>query len=123
MTPIAHHVLIADDYPDLAEGLAEMLCVVCSGPITVAIAHDGAQAVASARERPPAAVILDIDMPVMNGIEAAESIRRTLDTPPLLVAMTGNPSNLSPLREGQLFDHVLAKPVSADALAKLVCRH
>lgn len=58
--------------------IRDSLSVILSAPEdmnVVAVAADGAQAVAAVREAAADVVVLDLDMPVMNGLEAAEAVR------------------------------------------------
>ncbi|MFG2987878.1 response regulator [Streptomyces sp. NPDC048257] len=70
-------VLIADDQPLVRRGLALIL-----GPDpefeVVGEAEDGARAVALARQVRPDVVVMDIRMPVMDGVKATEELARTL---------------------------------------------
>ncbi|MBO9520401.1 MAG: response regulator [Nocardioidaceae bacterium] len=65
-------VLIAEDEALIRLDLAEMLAE--EGFEVVAAVEDGAQAVAKAEELRPDLVILDVKMPVLDGIAAAERI-------------------------------------------------
>jgi DNA-binding NarL/FixJ family response regulator len=72
--PAPISVLIADDHRLFAEALAAIL----SGDArikVVAHAGDGREAVRLAVELRPDVVLMDISMPVMDGIEAARAIR------------------------------------------------
>jgi DNA-binding NarL/FixJ family response regulator len=70
---VAIRVLIADDHRLFTEALEAILGV--DARITVvATAADGRQAVNLAREHAPDVVLMDISMPVMDGIEAARKI-------------------------------------------------
>ncbi|MEW2584664.1 response regulator transcription factor [Streptomyces virginiae] len=70
-------VLIADDQPLVRRGLALIL-----GPDpefeVVGEAEDGARAVALARELRPDVVVMDIRMPVLDGVQATAELARTL---------------------------------------------
>lgn len=118
-------ILVVDDHHDSAEVLAELLIDSCSDALSVEIGFDGAQAVDLARAHRPAVAVLDIDMPVMDGLEAAMAIRHTMGrSSPVLIAMTGNPGRLEDRDVHHVFDHVLAKPLDVARLAELVCpRH
>ena len=70
-TPTA---VLADDEPLLRAGLRAALAEAWPELHVVAEAANGAQAVDAVREHRPAFVFLDIEMPSMNGLEAARLI-------------------------------------------------
>jgi DNA-binding NarL/FixJ family response regulator len=70
-------VLIADDQPLVRRGLALMLAPE-PGFEVVAEAADGAEAVRLAHDRRPDVVIVDIRMPVLDGIAATERLTAEL---------------------------------------------
>ena len=76
-------VLIADDDGFSAEALAEML--EDEGFSVVGVAIDGAQAVDAVRRLGPDVVVMDLRMPVMDGLEATRLIRE--DSQPVQVVM------------------------------------
>ena len=67
-------VIIADDHPVFREGLSQLLTREEDIEI-VAQASDGQEAVKLTRELEPNVALLDIAMPVVNGIEAAKQIK------------------------------------------------
>lgn len=67
-------VLICDDQVVVCEGLRAILSTVVNIE-TVGVANDGAQAVEKALELKPDVVLMDLKMPVMNGIQATRIIR------------------------------------------------
>jgi len=82
---VAKRVLIADDTVFFRVALKEIL--TAGGFDVVGEAENGAQAVEHARDLKPDIVILDVVMPVKNGIEAAKEIK-ALDLPTTIVMCT-----------------------------------
>ena len=70
-------LLIADDHVLVREGLA-MLLKRLDGICVVAEAGDGEQAVALAHEHKPDVVLMDVHMPVLDGLKATERLTREL---------------------------------------------
>lgn len=66
-------ILVADDYPVVRHGVRALLEMNPDWKV-VAEARDGREAVQKARGLKPDLVILDIDMPQLNGLEAARQI-------------------------------------------------
>jgi CheY-like chemotaxis protein len=85
-------LILADDDRESVVVLAELLRYLLPPPIDIVLALDGEQAVAAATRVPrPDVLILDIEMPRMNGLDAAIQIRTALGNPaPLLIAATGH---------------------------------
>lgn len=76
-------VLIADDHESVRKGV----CVILGtrGDIEVCgEASNGREAIDKAKELQPDLIILDITMPVLSGIDAAEVIRTALPHVPIL---------------------------------------
>jgi len=71
-------VVLADDHPVYLEGLAGLLAAV-DGIDVVGTAADGAEAVARIDELVPDVVVMDVRMPVLDGIAAT---RRVVDAHP-----------------------------------------
>jgi len=77
-------VLIADDHSTFSEGLQRVLSEEQDMEV-VGIARNGEQAIVMARESQPDVVLMDIAMPVLNGIEATRQIKAILPTTAVLV--------------------------------------
>ena len=73
MTPI--RVLIVDDQHLVRDGIASLLALQ-QGIAMVGTAENGRVAVSVVKEQAPDVVLMDIRMPVMDGITAVEEIRR-----------------------------------------------
>ena len=66
------HVLLADDTPEMLENVMRLLGTDFD---IVALAQNGEEALESAVKLDPDLVILDISMPLLNGIEVASRLR------------------------------------------------
>ena len=88
----------------------------------VAVARDGQETVDLVRANDPDVVILDVDMPGMNGIEALRAIRETHPTLPVIMFSTltvkGGEATLDALAAGAT-DYV-AKPTGVGHLDKAI---
>ncbi len=77
-------ILIADDHPIMADSIKSLLDDHDSIEV-VAVAHNGQEAVSLLSEKEVDIALLDIDMPVMNGLECAKKIKS--DFPDVKVAI------------------------------------
>jgi len=112
-------ILVADDNAMLRRTLQIVLQL---WGFEVTLADDGAAALAAARAGHHAAVVMDIRMPEMDGLEVARRIRADPSSSALLLlAVSGSsePEDRSAaLAAG--FDHHLVKPVDPDLLRRLL---
>ncbi len=81
-------VLIADDHPIYRDGLASLLEPLPDIEV-VGRAADGIEAVEQARESRPDVVIMDLQMPRLNGIEATRQVLAELPETGVLVITMG----------------------------------
>jgi DNA-binding NarL/FixJ family response regulator len=94
-------VLLVDDDPLVRAGLA-MIIATTADLHVVGEAGDGEEAVDGVREHHPDVVLMDIRMPVLDGIRATAQVRALAEPPEVLVLTTiaADASVLSALRAG-----------------------
>ena len=111
-------VLVVDDNVDAAQTLAELIEAMGSEAY---VAHDGPAALLRAQELQPDLVVLDIGLPVMDGYEVAERLRRGGFEALRLAALTGygQPEDRERSRRAG-FDCHFVKPLSTEALQALL---
>ena len=115
------HILVVDDNDDCRHSITLLLRGLGH---EVQTAPDGQTALRMAQAEPPDVVLLDIDMPGMNGYELARRLRAVAHRMrPLLVAVTGCASEQDRvLSEEAGIDLHLAKPVKLDVLCNMLAR-
>lgn len=107
-------VLVVDDNEDAATLLAEALTTLGND---VRVAGDGLQALEEAARFQPEVVCLDIGLPVLDGYEVAERLRREYGQTMRIIAITGYGQDQDRARAlAAGFDRHLVKPVDLDAL-------
>jgi DNA-binding NarL/FixJ family response regulator len=114
-------VLVVDDQPLVRQGLR--LILELAGLEVVAEAADGAAAVAAAAEHRPDVVLMDLRMPVMDGVEATRRIVAAGDGGVRVLALTTFDTDqhvVDALRAGAV--GFLLKDVTSQGLADAVRR-
>jgi DNA-binding response OmpR family regulator len=111
-------VLVVDDNVDAADSLALLLDAF---DLEVATAHGGRAAVEVARSFAPDAVLLDLGLPDVGGLEVGRQLRQVLGEKVLLVAITawGRPEDLRRTWEAG-FDRHFLKPAEPGQVLKLL---
>jgi DNA-binding NarL/FixJ family response regulator len=117
---MAIRVLIADDHRLFAEALEAIL----AGDVRITVvghAIDGGEAVKLANDLTPDVVLMDINMPVMDGIEAARSIRGTTSSTNVLM-LTGSNSraDVDRARRAGAAGYVTKDRISAELIDAIV---
>lgn len=108
-------VLIADDEPLARERLRRLLAELGDEHQVVGEAPDGETALALCVREEPDVVLLDIEMPGMDGLEAAARLAQ-LDPPPAVVLVTAYPEFALDAFARRVADY-LVKPVRRERLA------
>ena len=110
-------VLLADDHGVIRDGLGRLISALEDVEL-VAVAADGAEAVAQCAHWAPDVVLMDLDMPVLDGIEAT---RRIVAAQPgiavlVLTSFSDRPRIMGALEAGAC--GYLLKDVDADEVAE-----
>jgi DNA-binding response OmpR family regulator len=109
-------VLVVDDEPKIARLAEDYLT---RDGFRVLVAGDGGTALAAARSEPPDLVVLDLNLPGMDGLEVCRALRRFSDVPiVMLTARAEEADRLIGLELGA--DDYIVKPFSPRELVARV---
>lgn len=113
MPDAAPAVLVVDDDPDVRAAVVDGLSVE---GYTVRSAADGLEALSAVAAAPPAAIVLDLAMPVLDGLAVCRRLRDLGDRTPVLVltARDAVSDRVAGLDAGA--DDYLVKPFALDEL-------
>jgi CheY-like chemotaxis protein len=116
-TECSNAVLVVDDYGDIRELLAGVLE---DAGFVVRTAANGLEALIAAHEMRPGVIVMDVSMPVLDGIEATRLIKAGKATRDArVIAYTANAS-FDDSSTRTLFAAVLQKPATPDAVLATV---
>ncbi|CAI9006249.1 putative transcriptional regulatory protein PdtaR [Brevibacillus sp. IT-7CA2] len=110
-------IMVVDDEPIIRMDLREML--ENEGYLVVAEAKNGEEAVSLAHRHKPDLIIMDVKMPVLNGIKASSIIRSFSDSSILLLTAYSQKELVQDARKAGVTAY-LVKPVSEDDLIPAV---
>jgi DNA-binding response OmpR family regulator len=111
-------ILIVDDQPSLG---VVMVALVSQAGHTANLATNGYAAVKSAADLRPDVVLLDINMPGIDGFETARWLRERHGNQFRIFAVTGEPANIFATHQSD-FDGIFFKPFSATKLNALLSK-
>ena len=115
-------VLVADDFEDTRVFLRRMLE---SHNCRVVEASDGLEAVEIARRSCPNLILMDLNMPILDGLAAAEQIRQGKEHCRRVPILAITAFDTYGMREAALeagCDDYLTKPIDADELDRAIRR-
>ncbi len=114
---MAKAVLVVDDNAFIRHSLCELFkreadLEVCGE------AENGREAIEKAQQLHPDLIVLDLSMPVMNGLDAARVLKRLMPTVPLIMysAFADSSAKQEILRKG--FSELVSKSESFDVLVR-----
>jgi CheY-like chemotaxis protein len=111
-------VLVVDDDPAILEICSDLLQ---TEGYTVTIATNGQQALEQIRMNPPNVVLMDIMMPILDGVEACRQVKANPTTADIPVVLMSARTNLT--RQSQDLasaDALVAKPFDIDHLLNTI---
>ena len=114
-------VLVVDDNKDLTANIKDVLDG--KGYVT-SVAYDGSKAIADARENKFDVILLDMNLPYLNGLEVYQAIRAVRPDVTVIVA-TGFPEEMGKLAKEAVKQSAytwLSKPLDMDKLLSLLDR-
>jgi two-component system, cell cycle response regulator DivK len=112
-------VLIVDDSPEMRDVYATTLAACGYAVIQAA---DGAEAIRQATDHPPALVLMNLSVPLVNGVDAIEILKShpaTEDVPVLVITGHSSPTIRETAWEAGCDDY-LNKPVQPSELVAAV---
>jgi signal transduction histidine kinase/CheY-like chemotaxis protein len=124
--PLRGRILLVDDNIVGRKIKRNLLLALGYSDAAIVLASDGAMAVEIVRSQPIDVVFMDVEMPVLNGLEAARQIRLlrpSTDQRPHIIALTANATleyQSVCLQAGM--NGFLPKPISFDALYEALIR-
>ncbi len=114
MSPTPSRILIAEDEPLARERLRQMLRTETGFQI-VAEAMDGPQAVLLARRHRPEILLLDIQLPGLNGFEVLTALKH--EAPPAVIFLTAHGEHAVRAFDAKAVDYVM-KPFTRERLRR-----
>ena len=109
----AFKVLVVDDEKNVAAGLQSQLEAL--GYDVIAVVDDGHRAIDVCRRILPDVVLMDIEMPGMDGLSAARQIGHDPGTPVVILTAHGHPNLIDQAVEDGVV-HYLLKPATSPSL-------
>ena len=118
-------VLLCEDHPINAQIALAMLEKLNASAVLAQNGEEGVKLFSDSGVGEFSAVLMDLNMPVMNGFEAAKAIR-ALDrndaktVPIIALSASNDPEDIGKALEAGMDTHIL-KPLDPKALAKMLC--
>ncbi len=110
-------VLLADDHEAMLDRVTDLLADECD---VIGTAIDGRQALDAAMELKPDVLVLDISMPVMNGIETARSLKELgVKTRIIFLTVHDDPDYAREALETGALGYVIKSRIASDLFAAI----
>ena len=109
-----HRLLVADDHPAF---LTKLVLLLTSNFDVVATATDGNAVLDLIRRYAPDLVILDLDMPGLNGIEVTRELAKSSKDPPVLIcSIITDPDVVEAARQAGALAYVFKTRIEQDLI-------
>lgn len=117
-----HTIMVVEDYDDTRHLLK---AVLEKEGYQVLEAINGQEAIQIAQKEHPDLILMDLDLPILDGIGATQYLRQQSDTKAVpIVAMTAYPMSYTRVKAfAKGCDEYLSKPIDFDELKKQVMRY
>jgi two-component system, NtrC family, response regulator AtoC len=112
-------VLVVEDDPHIRQLIT---LVLEDDGLRVAQAKNGREAVDQVRARRPAAVLLDLAMPAVSGLDALAELQRLDRQPPIVICSAGSDREVRAFAAAAHAAGVIRKPFQIEELAATVRR-
>jgi two-component system, NarL family, nitrate/nitrite response regulator NarL len=117
--PAPLRVLIVDDEPLFVE-MVRALLEAEEGIEVVATAKDGSEGLRLARELDPDVIVMDVSMPVMNGIDATRAIRQQNPDACVLILTGGsNVAEIDDARKAGAAAYLTKDRIASDLVSEI----
>ncbi len=114
-------MLLADDHEAMLDRVARLLATECN---VVGTATDGQQALEAAQDLKPDVLVLDISMPVMNGIETAHRLKEAgAEARVVFLTVHDNPDYAREALETGALGYVIKPRIASDLMAAIKEAH
>lgn len=116
-------ILLVDDYPPIREILKIYFTEYTPNLRVVGEANNGEEALKLVEKLDPDIVLMDISMPVMNGLKATQMLRRKKKDLVIITFTSHQDSCFNELsQKAGANDHII-KPFNLEALQDLILKH
>lgn len=109
-------ISIADDEPLARQTLDRMLAAL--GHRVLFVAENGEQLIEQCQREVPELAIVDLEMPVLDGLATAEELRSISAMP--IILLSGHPDFNKVVRQQEPFEVYLQKPITLRSLAAAI---
>ncbi len=110
-------VLLADDHEAMLDRVATLLATECK---VVGTATNGQQALEAAQDLKPDVLVLDISMPVMNGIETTHRLREAgVEARIVFLTVHDDPDYAREALETGALGYVIKQSIASDLMAAI----